>query len=148
MISQNQNNMNKKIVWIVVGIIVLVGVFYGGMTYGGNNVRAAITSRGLGQNSTFAGTRGARGAGAFGGATTGQILSKDATSITVGLTAGGSKIIFLDNSTPITKQTSGTMADLTVGTQVSVMGSANADGSLTAQTVQIRPANPAKNTTP
>ena len=133
--------MNKKIIYVVMGVIVLVGVFYAGMTYGGNNVRAAITSRGLGlgQNGgTFSG-RGARSGGGF---TTGQIISKDATSITVSLTGGGSKIILLDSSTPINKQAAGTLTDLTVGTEVSVTGTTNGDGSVTAQSVQIRPKMP------
>jgi len=137
--------MNKKIVLIVIGIIVLVGVFYGGMTYGKSQTSASPIG---GQTATFGGgARGTRGAGGFGGATIGQIISKDANSITVSLTSGGpaspsqggSKIIFLDSNTPITKQASGTMVDLTVGTQVSITGTANTDGSITAQSVQIRP---------
>lgn len=131
--------MSKKIVWIVLGIIVLIGAFYGGMVYGKSQ-----TSTPTGTAYAGARTRGAGGAtGSFGGATIGQIISKDATSITVTLTAGGSKIIFLDNTTPITKQTSGTMSDLTIGTNVMVTGTANTDGSVSAQSVQIRPNMPA-----
>jgi hypothetical protein len=139
--------MSKKIVWVIVGIIVLAGVFYGGMTYGGNNVRAAISSRsqGLGTGNFAGRTGGARGAGGF---TTGQIISENSTSITVALASGGSKIVFLDNTTPITKQANGTIADLAVGTNVMVTGTANTDGSISAQSVQIRPKMPAKNTTP
>ena len=141
--------MNKKIGFVVLGIIVLAGVFYAGMTYGGNNVKAALNSRS--QNAgNFAGrTGGARGAGGLGvgGFTTGQIIAKDATSITVQLTTGGpsgtpsgSKIIFVDNNTKVTKQAAGTLADLAIGTDVSVTGTANTDGSVSATAVQIRPA--------
>ena len=127
--------MNKKFVWIVVGIIVLAGVFYGGMVYGKSQTATSANTASTG----FAGAR-TRGAGGFGGTTIGQIISKDATSITVSLAAGGSKIIFLDNTTPITKQTSGTMSDLAIGTNVVVTGTANTDGSVSATAVQIRPA--------
>ena len=137
--------MNKKIVWGVVGVIVLVGVFYGGMVYGKGQAAAAAKT-------AFAGRT--RGAGGFGGAvgggfTTGTILSKDAKSITVSLMTGGSKIIFLDSTTKISKQTDGTLSDLAVGTNVSVMGAANSDGSVNATSVQIRPVmTQTKNTTP
>jgi hypothetical protein len=128
--------MSKKIIWGIVGIVVLVGVFYGGMLYGKGQTSAAKTSGA----SAYAGARGARGAGGFGGATIGQILSENAQSITIALPSGGSEIVFLDNTTPITKQVNGTMSDLAVGTTVSVIGTANADGSVSAQSVQIRPA--------
>ena len=61
-------NKNKKIGFVVIGIIVLVATFYGGMTYGGNNVRAAISSRSQGFNQNGAtGGRGARTGGFVGG---------------------------------------------------------------------------------
>ena len=139
-------NKNKKIGWIVGGVIVLIAAFYGGMVYGGNNVRASINSRGQrgvgaqafggGAGATSGFNRGAAG----GGFTAGQIIAKDDKSITVSIMGGGSKIIFLDTNTKISKQTDGTAADLAVGTQVLVTGASNTDGSLNAQMVQIRPA--------
>ncbi len=133
---------NKKIGLGVLGIIVLVGVFYGGMVYGGTNVRASMMSRGGQTFNPMGGARGARG-GIGGGFTAGTILAKDDKSITLQIMGGGSKIIFLDTNTKVSKQTEGSIADLAVGTQVSVTGAANADGSVNAQTVQIRPIMPA-----
>jgi hypothetical protein len=138
--------MNKKYGLVIVGIIVLIGAFYGGMVYGGNNVRAGINNRSanFGQNSAM-GARGTRGMGGF---TTGKIISKDATSITVELMTngttnqGGSKIIFLGTNTAITKTATLSVNDLTIGTQVSITGTPNSDGSLNAQSVQIRPNTP------
>ena len=143
---------NKKIVFGVVGVIVLVAVFYGGMVYGKSQTPASIngaqTLNGVG--------RGFRnGGGNSGGFTVGQIISKDATSITVQLmtpggaasgTAAGSKIVFFDSNTKVTKQASGTLADLAVGTEVSVTGTTNSDGSVSAQSVQIRPNIPTPTT--
>jgi hypothetical protein len=134
--------MSKKIVWGIVGIIVLVGVFFGGVSYGKGQAASKVATTGA---AAYAGAR-TRGAGGFGGATIGQILSENAQSITIALPSGGSEIVLLDNTTPITKQASGTMSDLAVGTTVSVIGTANADGSVTAQSIQIRPAMAAKPT--
>jgi hypothetical protein len=132
--------MNKKVISIIVGIIVIGGVFYGGMQY----EKSKVPAQSQYGNGTFTrgsgGIGGTRGSGSLGGLTTGQIVSKDSQSITVSLASGGSKIIFLDTNTKISKQTTGTLTDLAVGTQVSVTGVANADGSINAQSVQIRPA--------
>ncbi|MDR3519741.1 MAG: hypothetical protein P4L63_02555 [Candidatus Pacebacteria bacterium] len=146
--------MSKKIVWGVVGIIVLVGVFLGGAAYGKNQTAATSTTGAA----AYAGLRGGTRGGSFGGATIGQIISKDATSITVQLmtpagaitstTPVGSKIVLLDSSTPITKEVSGSMADLTVGTNVSVTGTSNTDGSVSAKSIQIRPNMPTATTAP
>ena len=133
-----QKENKKNVIWIIVGIVVLVAVFYGGMVYGKGQAAASRAAY-AGARTRGAGFTGGS-AGAAGGFTTGTILSKDATSITVGLMAGGSKIVFLDSTTKISKSASGTMADLVVGTQVSVMGATNTDGSISADTLQIRPA--------
>ncbi|HEV7424389.1 MAG TPA: hypothetical protein VGO21_04340 [Candidatus Paceibacterota bacterium] len=129
---------NKKIGLGIVGIIVLVGVFYGGIVYGKSQI-APRGQRGMGGQAFAAGGGGAGGFRNMGGFTTGQIIAKDEKSITVQLVGGGSKIIFLDANTKISKSTAGILADLAVGTQVSVTGAANTDGSVNAQMVQIRP---------
>ena len=139
-------NKNKKISFIVLGIIVLGGVFYGGMVYGKGQKSTGTTG-----TAAFAGrgTRGGAGGLGAGGFTSGQIIAKDATSITVQLmtggpagTASGSKIVFVDSNTKVTKQASGTLSDLAVGTNISITGTANTDGSVSATAVQIRPKTP------
>ena len=67
----------------------------------------------------------------------GKIISKDESSITIELADSSSKIILLSDSSQITKTNSGTDTDLTEGTQVTVFGQENSDGSLTAQNIQI-----------
>lgn len=142
MISQNHMSKNKKIVGVVIVVIALGLSFYGGMRYAQGNIAAAAAARGA----NFAGGRGAGGvAGARGGAgggagggTAGNIISKDATSITVGLRTGGSKIIFFSPSTSISTIASGTPSNLLSGKQVVVQGTANQDGSVNASFIQVR----------
>jgi len=142
--------MKKYIISIVAVVIVGVTAFYGGMMYGKSQANSSQTaSRGAfagAQN--FAGTRGRSGGfgGNGGGFISGQIISKDSQSITVEFRNGSStasasstKIVFLSGSTPIMKSINGTADDLTPGTSVTITGTANSDGSITAQSVQIRP---------
>ncbi len=137
--------------FIIAVIIVGAGAFYGGMQYGksqagsGNNAakqqRLAQGAGGQVQGGQF--NRQGRGGQAGGGFANGDIIAKDDKSLTIKLRDGGSKIIFLSGSTQIMKSVDGSISDLAVGQNVMINGSANADGSLTAQAVQLRPALPA-----
>ena len=118
-------------------ILVGAGSFYGGIVYGKGQ---ASLSRQNFQASLqgFRNRQGGNGANFI----SGTILSKDASSITVQLpNNAGSKIIFYSDTTQVGKFDQGTSNDLTTGQTVSVNGSANSDGSVTAQSIQIRPAN-------
>ncbi len=138
--------MNKKI-GLAAGFIIMAGImFYAGMKYGEGSQTAAKQGR-FQQLSGVAGTtingqRGTRG-GVGGGFSGGEIIAKDDKSITVKTQDGGSKIIFFSGSTPVMKSTAGTAQDLTIGEQITANGTANADGSITAQSIQIRPAQKA-----
>ncbi len=101
----------------VVGIIIMVGSFYGGLQYG-KQIRASgfIAQGNLRAMGTGGGRRGGMGTG--GDAISGEILSKDDKSITIKIRDGGSKILFLSESTQVVKPVPGVVSDLFVGSQI------------------------------
>ena len=136
--------MNTKsiIVWVIIVIVVGVGAFFGGSAYGKSQVAATSSGfAGASARGTFAGRGfgGSTGSSA-GTATSGTILSTSGTSITVQLKTGSTQIVFVSTSTPIMKTTSGSLSDLAPGDQVTVIGTSNSDGSLTANSIQLRAA--------
>lgn len=140
--------MKKTLLMIaVVAVVIGGGAFYGGMKYAqGRNPRGNFANLTPEQRQQFAANVGAgfRGgadqgrSGMNGGFTVGEIISKDDKSITLKMPDGGSKIIFYSDTTEVSKFTEGSTGDLVVGKNVSVNGTANQDGSVTAQTIQLR----------
>jgi hypothetical protein len=132
-------------------ILVLVGLgagFFGGYQYRNYVLRKGVGNFAAGANGTFqrfTGTRtggtGQNGMmrGGAGGAVTGNVLSMDATSLTVKLADGSTKIVLFGGSTTYSNTTSATQSDLKVGNNVMVFGTPNSDGSVTATNVQINP---------
>ncbi|OGH63377.1 MAG: hypothetical protein A2848_01750 [Candidatus Magasanikbacteria bacterium RIFCSPHIGHO2_01_FULL_50_8] len=130
--------MNKKIVLVsVCGSVVIAAVlFWAGMQYAkkeSTSLRAGMSGR-AGQFRARGGGTGATG-GEF---LSGEILSADEKSITITLQNGGSKIIFFSSSTSVGKTVQGTVSDLSVGSRVTVNGSAANDGTVTAEMIQLR----------
>jgi len=142
---QKKNMINLAILIVIAG-----GMFYGGMLYGKKvAIKAAPQSepgfgRGMGNRSGGAngGVAGGQRGPAGSGFSAGQIISKDDTSITIKTREGGSKIVYYSGSTTIGKTTSGLTSDLNIGADVIVNGSSSADGSIAAENIQIRPAQP------
>ena len=133
----------KAVLFAAILIIIAVGVFYGGMKYAGSKASQRFMQGDASQN-RFSGGRAGNQSGA--GFVSGSIISKDDKSITVQLRSGGSKIVFYSDATEIGKFVSGTANDLEISKTITVTGSANEDGSITAQSIQIRPktANPSR----
>lgn len=149
--------MKKNIFGIVVAVIIVSGVsFYTGFSYGKTKTSDFNLSSAFGEGQVASArgfSRAGRvlpGRGGMGGVVSGEIISKDDTSITVkigdtqGDTAsasgnqGGSKIVLFSNSTDIGKSAKAVSDELSVGTLVMVNGTANSDGSITAKSIQIR----------
>ncbi len=155
---------NKKTIGLVVGFVLVAVIFFFIGNQYGKSKNNAVTQNGNSALRNFTGgqnggqfTGGQRGARTSGGNVIGTILSKDANSITVQLnsfgggnggasagtqTAQGSKIVFYTGSTTVMKTVDGTAADLTVGKMVTISGTANPDGSVNAESIQLRNALP------
>ncbi len=133
--------MNKTIIGIIIGAIVIAsGSFFAGMKYDQSKNPALTTG---GRFANFGGGNGGQrnGIRQNGGFTAGQIIGKDDKSIIVKMNDGSSKIVFFSASTEITKYAAGTLTDLLMNANVAVTGTPNSDGSITAQTIQLRPAD-------
>ena len=144
----------KKAIPIFIAIVIIVGAgaFWGGMKYFQSKSPTPQSFQNMTQEQRqqlFASGQGAarlgNGARSEGGFSSGQIIAKDDKSITIKMPDGSSKIVFYSESTKIQKTADGTIADIQIGQEVSSNGTANSDGSVTAQTIQIRPAASAPN---
>ena len=149
---ENEIKSSSKVGIVVVLLIIFAaGGFYGGTVYAKGKKGSFTAGRG-GQMGQFGGNvslpagqaggvaGGARGARAGGGFIAGEVLSKDAQTLTIKLPDGGSKIILLSDKTEVVKTTTTTLDDLTVGANLMITSTTNDDGSLTAQNIQLRPA--------
>lgn len=139
--------MNSRTTQIIIAMVLIGVSFYGGMKYEKNKnpLLGNINRSGnfvAGQNGMRINNRGGSGA------MLGEIISKDENGITVKSQDGSSKIILISKSTSISKQADGTLTDLVIGKSVSINGTVNSDGSITAVTVQLRPAMMFGSTTP
>lgn len=145
--------MNKIVSIAVVAVVVGGAAFFAGTNYGKAQNAGTIRGQNNGPGQLTAeerqirlsqfGGRGGQGVRNAGGFAAGEILFKDDTSVTVKLREGGSKIIFLSDTTQIMKSVAGSTSDLAVGKEITVMGAANPDGSVTADSVQLRTPRPA-----
>jgi hypothetical protein len=149
----------KKILPIAAAIIVIgLGSFFGGMKYGQSANLQTNTMRGNFQNQSGNGAQ--EGQTSFGANTgegrmrggnfisdnlaNGEIIGSDDKSVTIKLPNGGSKIVFFSASTTISKMVEASTSDLVSGINITATGKQNTDGSITATTIQIRPAQPQK----
>lgn len=138
-----------KKTWQVVVTVVVVGAlaFFGGMKYAGGATKTGGFGQGGQRGGAYTAQKGGEGGGRIGGGgTIGQVLSMDDKSITLKLASGGSKIIFFSKTTPVMKSVSVTQSDVKEGLTLMVSGKVNADGSVTADNILIRPAMPAAKT--
>lgn len=140
--------MTKK-TWILAIIAVVVvggGSFWGGMTYAQNSQASSASSR-FAASGSFAGRSGAGGfAGAGGGATAGTVVQVGTGSFTVQLpyststtATTGTKLVLVNSVTQVDELESVPVSNIQVGQSVTVTGTSNSDGSVTASTVMVRP---------
>lgn len=147
-------DMKKVVPIMVIGLLLVGGGgFYAGMKYGLSKQQTNFSN--FAQRSGMPGGMGPGAGGQTGsirqGGKTGQnamsfvngeLISKDETSMTLKLQDGGSKLVYFSTSTQVMKSSEGTINDLVVGQNLMINGKSNQDGSVTAQTVQMRPEMP------
>ena len=124
---------------IVIALVLIVAAYALGAHH-------ATKGRTAGARGAYSGMAGGMGSGRAGSMTrgagflTGTVLSKDASTLTLKMADGSTKIVLYSGSTQVMHTTAGTADDVAVGSQVSVQGTTNPDGSTTASTISIRPA--------
>lgn len=135
--------MKNKMIIITIVLVILAagGGFFGGMKY--QESKNPFTNRQLGsRQGGFTRNGQTPQNGNNGGSlrpVAGEIISSDASSITVKMQDGSSKIVILSDSTTISKSDQATKDDLKTGESVAVFGTQNPDGSVTAQNIQLNP---------
>ncbi|MDO8736234.1 MAG: hypothetical protein Q7K29_04030 [Thermoleophilia bacterium] len=146
-------------IFIVVLLAVGGGMFLAGMKYqDSRGTSVAATSQqapGGARNGNMQGPPGMQGGSGNmqgppnmqggsgnmpGGFASGEVVSKDDKSITIKLQDGSSETIYFSSSTTVSETTTGSTSDLKTGQTVVVIGSNSSNGSVTAQSIQIRPA--------
>lgn len=143
--------------WLIIVLVVAVAVIVGVAGVFGGRASAATPSpqeaakvlsnltaqqrqqlaQSGGLSAAFGGSRGTGTGSGSGGFTTGSIVSSDSNSVTIKLSDGSTKIVIYAPSTAITVSKAGSAGDLTAGQTVTVTGTANSDGSITATRIQV-----------
>lgn len=136
------------IIMILIGVIVLGAGFFGGMQYQksqvpsfqfGNGVNGQNFRQGMMNGGSQQNNQTGRMMGRGNGAVRGEIINADDKTITVKLTDGSTKLVLIGSGSTVSQSVTATVKDLTVGKQVAVFGTANTDGSVTAQTLELNP---------
>lgn len=135
----------RNLLPIVGGIVLAVVAFAGGFAVANataTKATAAVGANGgdFGGGQGFPNASGRPRAGGFGGGgAAGTVGSVSADQMTITTATGGSRIVLLTPTTTVTEVTSAskTTADISNGNTVTVVGTSNPDGSVTATQVII-----------
>lgn len=140
MSNEEQSASGGKSKYLILAVAVIIGGtgFFAGTKYQQNKFNEFAGN--LPENfEQMRGQMGQHKTNGSSGLTTvrGEILSMDDSKLTVKLDDNSSKIVIVADSTGIYKSEKGSTEDLTEGTNVTIMGQTNSDGSVTASNIQI-----------
>jgi hypothetical protein len=130
--------INKTlIIPAVITLVVGLGVGYEGANMLHPATTATAQTHGSGTGSFVRG-----GSASGNGLLSGTVASKDSGSITLNTRDGSSHVVLITPDTTVSKSVSGSQSDVTVGSTIIVTGTTNSDGSVSASSIQLRPAMP------
>lgn len=143
---ETSDHVSKNQLPYVIAIVVVAGAlsFYGGMRYAKGSKPLPSAEPSFAAQGRFpGGGRAGSGNGGNGrvgsGFSAGEVVSRDASSLTLHLNDGGSRVVFFASTTIVGKMATGTLEDLQPGSLVTVTGSTGKDGSISASMIQLRP---------
>lgn len=134
--KQNNPTTNIVITAIVIGVIAASAGFFGGMKYQ-QSKRDQLTPGITGGQGRMGGVQNGINSKPTSRPVYGEIIKADKKTITIQSRDGSSKLILLTENGQIFKAVTGSVDDLLVGSQVSVFGTPNPDGSFSAENIQI-----------
>jgi hypothetical protein len=139
-VSKNMKNIHTMRILISIVLIILAagGGFFGGMMFQKNQAPSLGAAAGRGNFAGRFGGQAGQNAAAF-RPVRGQVLDMSTNSLTVKMSDGSTKIVVLSSSTAFMQSTKAALSDVKTGDTVNVVGTANSDGSVTAQDIQINP---------
>ncbi len=128
---------NNLLILAVVGVVIGIAAFFGGMKYDQTKI-AGTRQVAQGQGGANRGNlQGRFGRGVR--PVAGEIINSDDKSITVKMQDGSTRIVLLSSTTAISQAEPASKSDLKTGQRVAVFGMENSDGSVTAQNIQLNP---------
>jgi hypothetical protein len=129
---------NKQLITGVVALIVGVGIGY----FGAHALMPATPTGAAAYAARTGGAGFAGRTGGMGGLLSGTVAASDSGSITLDTKDGSSHVILVTPATTVQKSVSGSLTDVAVGSTIIVTGTTNSDGSVSATSIQLRPATP------
>ncbi|MCG2690384.1 hypothetical protein L6252_03870 [Candidatus Parcubacteria bacterium] len=131
--------MKSKIMIIALVLFLVGGAsgFFGGVQYQkSKNPLSGMQRFGAMVAGTTGGSNQRRGLTEGQTAVSGEVISKDETSLTLKLPDNSSKIILLTDSVSVRKTSESNIGEVALGEQIVVQGQQNQDGSVVAQSIQ------------
>ena len=125
---------SKLITSIILSVVISGTLFY----YIGIKSASPTTSGVSGNLGRYYQAGGNKNGGSSGNSLVGSVIDKNSQSITVQSRDGSSKIVLVSGATRISKSVSGNLNDLSNRENVIIIGQTNSDGSITAESIQIR----------